>query len=286
MPEKSDQNYYMCRQNILAAPGVSLPFYVYGTGITTVKKNHVIAKDANENQYIGLIWILSGYFEMIDCSEKIIAGRNHVFYHLTNERTWMHCISDEASFRWISFDGPWADAFMLSFKYPRHQEVEYYPQELFERLESIITDEAPLQVRRKSALIMEIIAYAGSDGHNANDNQKTVDLVLGIIKENFSNPDLDLEFLCSRSNTSRTHLTRLFKDRVKTSPGRYILNQRLTRAMSLLSGTNFPIGKVAKLCGYRDPITFSRFIKRATGLGPMDYRKKHTENSSDQIHEN
>jgi len=262
------------RQNVLSLPETPLPFYAYGTGITSAIKNQILVKGANLNQYVGVIWIISGYFEMMDSDRKIVVGKDHTFYHLSNERTWMRCISETASFRWISFDGPFADAFMLSFKYPRHQDGEKVPSELIERLEAIISDENPLQVKLKSALVMEILAHIGNNGTGSSTNQKTVDLALGLIRDNLSNPELNLDFLCARTKASRTNLTRMFKKRVKFAPGRYILNQKLTRALALLSGTNLSIAKTAALCGYRDPITFSRFIKRATGLGPRNYRKQ------------
>ena len=58
----------------------------------------------------------------------------------------------------------------------------------------------------------------------------------------------------------------------KYSPGRMILNKRLARAYSLLRGTDHPIARVAEECGFRDPKTFSRFIRRASGMGPQTFR--------------
>ncbi len=51
-----------------------------------------------------------------------------------------------------------------------------------------------------------------------------------------------------------------------------ILNKRLARAYSLLRGTDHPIARVAEECGFRDPKTFSRFIRRASGMGPQTFR--------------
>ena len=44
--------------------------------------------------------------------------------------------------------------------------------------------------------------------------------------------------------------------------------------MSLLRGTNASVREVALRCGVAEPRTFTRFIKRAVGLSPLEMRKK------------
>lgn len=53
--------------------------------------------------------------------------------------------------------------------------------------------------------------------------------------------------------------------------------------MSLLRGTDASVREVALRCGVAEPRTFTRFIKRAVGVSPLEVRKKkdRIEGSSD-----
>ena len=65
------------------------------------------------------------------------------------------------------------------------------------------------------------------------------------------------------------------------SPGRFILNEKMARAVALLSGTDLPIDTVAKQCGFRDRPTFTRFMKRAKGMSPSEFREKYLMKTSE-----
>lgn len=71
----------------------------------------------------------------------------------------------------------------------------------------------------------------------------------------------------------RSHLTTLFQDNLQMSPSEYITHFRLTRAHEQLAISNFSIGKIAEICGYQDPLVFSRAFKKMTGMTPTQYRR-------------
>lgn len=120
---------------------------------------------------------------------------------------------------------------------------------------------------------MEILARAGGTEYGI-ENRKVIENAVSLVRHNLSNTELGIEFLCERLKVSPTTLTRIFREELQISPGRYILNQRLLEGMSLLSGSNLDIGTISGKCGFRDPKTFSRFIRRATGLSAREYRKQ------------
>ena len=71
----------------------------------------------------------------------------------------------------------------------------------------------------------------------------------------------------------RSHLTALFQNNLQMSPSEYVTHFRLTRAHEQLAVSNFPIGKIAEICGYQDPLVFSRAFKKMTGMTPTQYRR-------------
>ena len=56
-------------------------------------------------------------------------------------------------------------------------------------------------------------------------------------------------------------------------PGRYLLEQRLRKAASLLSGTAKSIGETASESGFRDSNYFARQFRARYGISPQRYRK-------------
>ncbi|MBQ9859228.1 MAG: helix-turn-helix transcriptional regulator [Clostridia bacterium] len=67
--------------------------------------------------------------------------------------------------------------------------------------------------------------------------------------------------------------SRLFRRETGSSPQAYLTNLRLTRAAHLLRSTDCPVGEVARLVGYEDPLYFSRLFARHFGVSPRHYRK-------------
>lgn len=251
---------------------IAAPFYIDSTGIAKRKRGEIFFKRGILNRFSGFSWILSGTLELCEGPDRIQAGPNSVFFNFYGEGIWSKVISEECTFRWICFSGPLADAVLHSYHYPKIQSsLHPYPAELFERLESL-TGGSPLEIRTRAAIVMEILAQAAGVEEGMED-LKLIEAGLSLIQHNLSDPELGIHFLCERLNVSPTSLTRIFRESLKISPGRHILNERLLQGKALLSGTNLSIGTIAKKCGFRDPKTFSRFIRRSTGFSACAYRK-------------
>jgi len=254
---------------------ISAPFYIYSTGVSCVKKGEVIKKSGILNQFSGFSWSLSGALEMYDGPKRILAGPNHVHFNFCGEDTWSKVISDECVYRWVSFAGPLADAVLLSYRYARHQVAQHpYPAQLFERLDSMMNNDSPLQTRIKTAIVLEILAYAAGVGYGVGENRRLIDNALALIEQHLSDSKLGVPMLCEQLKTSAATLNRAFQEHLQVSPGRHILNERLRHGMGLLAGTDLAIGAIAEKCGFNEAKTFSRFIRRATGCSARDFRKE------------
>jgi len=85
---------------------------------------------------------------------------------------------------------------------------------------------------------------------------------------------LDLALLGAHLGLSPRTLARRFADELHTTPGRWIQDQRLEAAKSLLESTRLGIAEICYQVGYQDAASFSRLFNRIVGLPPGEYRRQ------------
>jgi len=84
--------------------------------------------------------------------------------------------------------------------------------------------------------------------------------------------DWPVERLASEAALSPRGLHRRFQDACGTSPGTWLLAERLTRARDLLEGSTLPIDDVAAACGFCTAATLRHHFRRSLGTSPAAYR--------------
>lgn len=85
---------------------------------------------------------------------------------------------------------------------------------------------------------------------------------------------LDLALLGAQLGLSPRTLARRFADELHTTPGRWIQDQRLEAAKTLLESTKLGIAEICYQVGYQDAASFSRLFNRIVGLPPGEYRRQ------------
>ena len=93
-----------------------------------------------------------------------------------------------------------------------------------------------------------------------------------IAQENCAPPCLsELSALCG---IGPDHLGRLFKRTTGQTLSRHIEQERATRAIALLTGTNLALKEIAFRLGFPAQSGFSIAFRRWTGQSPLDYRQQ------------
>lgn len=83
-----------------------------------------------------------------------------------------------------------------------------------------------------------------------------------------------LKSVAARFDVSREHLTRRFVEKMGISPGQYLIQQKLQRALILLRETTLPIAQVAEQSGFGTSHTLIRQMQTTHGMSPTQYRQK------------
>lgn len=95
--------------------------------------------------------------------------------------------------------------------------------------------------------------------------------ILKLMESNIEEP-LSIDDLAHYAQVSRRQIDRLFHRHMKTTPSRYYLELRITRARRLLLQTNAPITNIAIACGFTGAPHFSRCYRDFFGVSPSKAR--------------
>lgn len=72
---------------------------------------------------------------------------------------------------------------------------------------------------------------------------------------------------------SRSQLTRLFQQHLRTSPAEFLRTERARRMAELLTSGNDTVEIIAREVGWSDPSHASRSFRQAYGMSPLQYRQ-------------
>ncbi len=84
--------------------------------------------------------------------------------------------------------------------------------------------------------------------------------------------DLDVGELAKIAGYSRYHFTRLFTEKRGISPGAFIRERRLGRAVKLLQSGKLPVKEISSACGFEDTSYFCKAFRKAYGISPAKFR--------------
>lgn len=98
-------------------------------------------------------------------------------------------------------------------------------------------------------------------------------LVLESVREGWT-----IEEIGRKLGLSGRHLRSRFRAEMGISLRDYRANYQLHSAIRLLRAKHTPIGQIAELCGFNSQAVFNRFIKRQTGVTPLNLRRRLQEN--------
>ena len=93
-----------------------------------------------------------------------------------------------------------------------------------------------------------------------------------IVREQFANPGLRVQYIAELLACSPDYLSHLFHAETKERLTHYIQRIRIGGAILALETTSLNISEIAYACGFADPAYFARVFKQHKELTPQEYR--------------
>lgn len=104
------------------------------------------------------------------------------------------------------------------------------------------------------------------------NNHDAIDKTIEYINANLT-ADLSLTALCERVNFTPVYFHKLFKASTGKTLQKYVEEQRLKKAISLIIAEEMTLTQIAYECGFSSQSYFSYAFKRYTGQTPRNYAK-------------
>jgi len=120
-----------------------------------------------------------------------------------------------------------------------------------------------------SVLIRSLIRLSKTQSPDNSDIAgEMLDYVVSNFNRNLSHRELSEKFAYHKNT-----INKILKNATGLSLKNYLIDLRIKKASELLVYSNKPLNEIAEICGYSNPVFFSRQFKLKVGVTPMQYRK-------------
>lgn len=141
------------------------------------------------------------------------------------------------------------------------------------RIENLLDMRALLRKKYSQMPLEPITTIAQSEV----DNELLKKLQI-LIEENFSNPDLNVDFIAEHLGISRSGLYAKIKSLADVTPNELIQLTRLKKAAELLMENKYRINEICYMVGFNSSSYFSRCFQKQFGMKPGEFAAKGASN--------
>lgn len=106
---------------------------------------------------------------------------------------------------------------------------------------------------------------------NVKKEATTASLIKKYIDENFTSPDLSLRTLSKHFSYSSKYISSLLTKHLQITFKTYLNIIRIQNACALIQQGFTGVKNIASLCGFTDPLYFSKTFKAHTGKSPTEF---------------
>lgn len=126
------------------------------------------------------------------------------------------------------------------------------------------------------SLLYKIFAEIRKTQYVSSIQYEKIKPAIDYIHANFLSLErITAEKLSELCNVSYSYVKKLFMQKFKVSPKRYVVTLKMNYASELLKYGVHSVSKISEMCGYTDIYAFSHQFKKEFGLSPSEFVKKY-----------
>lgn len=268
-----DTSFGSARPSVEKIPNLALPFYPRSCGCFDYERGFRREESGWQKPMVHLFWGVKGRgrFETMYGTFDFREGD---FFYLLPFDSWVsESCSSSWIYRWLTFDGESARAFMESYRIPHHPiAAGRCPERLFDEFEQGLHVRTVFAWRKMVALVCDILAHAVECREPEPQAEKIAEIAMERCRLYHSDPAFNVNALAEQLQLSRVTLFRIFRVALGVTPSEYIAELRCGHALELIRGTSLPMREVAARSGFADRTYFFRVIRKHFNASPRELR--------------
>jgi len=196
--------------------------------------------------------------------------------------------SEDFTFYYISFLGADVPAMLSDLGVGMHAPVYTDLHALLPFWQSAITSvhERNIHLLTESVLLytLSLLADSNAEKTAVRTEEQPFDAIIRYVDEHYRDRDLTLSALAQIFPYTEKYLSVLFKKHLQINFRTYLNNLRMQYATELIERGFRSVSEIASMCGYSDPLYFSKVFKKLHAISPTEYiriREKLSEPQTD-----
>ena len=231
-----------------------------------------------------LLYIASGKAHFFfDNKEQIVTSGHMILYCPNEEQNYVYYGVDDTEVYWVHFTGSDTAQILDTYDFPRKENIFYTGNAVI--YESLLK-EIILELQKRRPQIEELIMmylrqlFLFIQRNRMETSSVSTDAVIQeveLAKKYFHDhytEAISIEDYAHSRHMSTCWFIRTFRTLTGSTPLQYIHSIRIANARALLEHTQYNITEIASLVGFDDPLYFSHFFKKHTGVSPSKYRNR------------
>lgn len=199
-----------------------------------------------------------------------------VLYRPFEEQDYLYRLEEHPDVYWVHFTGSEAESLLTTLGLHSFDTVGVHTRfgVLLENMIRELQFKRPLAEELTASLFRELLVrMARGNKEDERPRVAAVEAAVAEIENRFAE-EVTVASLAAEANMEVCWFSRLFRRQMGVSPQQYLMSVRMAKAKELLRTTDCPVGEVARLTGYDNPLYFSRLFCKTWGCPPREYRRK------------
>ena len=184
---------------------------------------------------------------------------------------------------WIGFAGARAGEYLADiglngqnpvFRCERIEELKNVVLQMFQYQRPSVVNQYHLQGLLHEFFALIADGFKEEEEEAPDEDNRYVKEAVYFIRNNYFR-GITVADIAEHVSVNRSYLYKLFETTFQMSPKEFLTKFQISRAKELLSWSDISIESVARSCGYKDALAFSKVFKKTIGVSPTEYRKNH-----------
>ena len=254
----------------------SMSLYVGGSGKSV--RNEAFSTYFPKHTYYTLHFVAEGEAEYIKKDEKHKITKNDLVVVFPDQHCELKVTKPPYINYWLNISGSDFLHFItytnITISNPVFKMKENI-SDLFEKLHSIQGPE-PYQQTEMLSVIYSILSSVIKESNQVRktDNKRYYILRFVDCVENNYGSNIQISDIAKYVGISTSQLYRVVYEEFGMSPVKFLIKHRIKMSKFFLENrNNFKISTIANLCGFSDPLYFSRVFYKYNKISPSEYKK-------------